>query len=214
MDESKSKGRLAVLSTIGVVTLAALVWGVSMALRRFTERQFPEGEAKPTGWLASAYARTVPWLGEWLYSIFAKRLELTPDDEVLDVACGSGAFLRKHASHVQRVAGLDHSEDLIDIAKHENQERVAAGTAEFVVGDAAVLPWDDDEFSVVTSNCIDCFAAKTRPALEEMYRVLRPGGRILVGDDHRQDMEEIGFSKVTVEHVVWGDLTSGTKRAA
>ena len=143
-----------------------------------------------------------------------KRLDLTPDDEVLDVACGSGAFLRKHASHVRQVAGLDHSDDLIAIAKRENHERVAAGTAEFVVGDATVLPWDDDEFSVVTCNSIDCFATKTRPALEEMYRVLRPGGRILVGDDHRQDMEEIGFTEVAVEKMIWGELTSATKQAA
>lgn len=214
MGESKSKIRFTVLSTIGVVTLATLIWSALAALRQFMERQFPEGEAKPTGWLASVYAKTVPWLGEWLYSIFAKRLELAPEDEVLDVGCGSGAFLRKHASHVQRVAGLDHSEDLIEIAKRENRERVAAGTAEYLVGDATVLPWGDNQFSVVTSNCIDCFAAKSRPALEEMYRVLRPGGRILVGDDHRQDMEEIGFTEVIVEHVLWGDLTGGTKRAA
>ena len=149
-----------------------------------------------------------------MYSGFASRLDLTSDDEVLDVACGSGAFLRKHASHVRRVAGLDHSDDLIAFAQRENHERIAAGTAEFVVGDATALPWDDNEFTVVTCNCIDCFAAKTRPALEEMYRVLRPGGRILVGDDHRQDMEDIGFSNVTVEHVLWGDLTSATKPAA
>lgn len=214
MDDSKSKGRLAVVSGFVVLSMVALVWSVSAALRRFKERQFPDGEVKPTGWLATAYARTAPWLGEWLYALVAKRLDLGPEDEVLDVACGSGAFLRKHASHVRRVAGLDHSDDLIDIAKRENQERVAAGTAEFVVGDATVLPWDDNEFSVVTCNCIDCFATKTRPALEEMYRVLRPGGRILVADDHRQDMEEIGFSEVSVEHVLWGDCTTGSKQAA
>jgi len=83
-----------------------------------------------------------------------------------------------------------------------------------VVGDATELPWDDDQFSVVTCNCIDCFAAKTRPTLEEMFRVLRPGGRILVADDHRQEMEAIGFRDVLVERVLWGDLTSARKHAA
>lgn len=214
MDEPKSRIRLVVLPTVALVTMTVVVWIMSRMWRRFEERQFPEGEARPTGWLATFYARTVPWFGEWLYSIFARQLDLSPEDEVLDVACGSGVFLRKHASHVDRVAGLDHSDDLIAIAKRENQERVMAGTAEFVVGDATVLPWDDDRFSVVTCNCIDCFAAKTRPALEEMYRVLRPGGRILVADDHRQEMEEIGFSEVSVEHVLWGDLTAATKQAA
>lgn len=214
VDESKGRTRLVATSATGVAAMAALVWGIVVAVRRFRERQFSEGEVKPTGWLASAIARTAPWLGEWMYSGFANRLDLAPDDLVLDVACGSGAFLRKHASHVRRISGLDHSDDLIAFAQRDNHERIAAGTAEFVVGDATVLPWDDNEFTVVTCNSIDCFATKTRPALEEMYRVLRPGGRILVGDDHGKDMEEIGFTEVTVEHLLWGSLTSATKQAA
>ena len=39
----------------------------------------------------------------------ATRRKLQPDDGVLDVACGPGAFLKKHASHVHHIAGLDHS---------------------------------------------------------------------------------------------------------
>lgn len=215
MDDSKNEcGAGAARTIVAMVSTVALAWSVAVAWRRFMTRQFPEGEAKPTGWLAAAGAKVAPWLFGWLYKAFANRLHLAVDDEVLDVACGSGAFLRKHASHVGRVAGLDHSDDLIAIARRQNQERVAAGTAEFVVGDATALPWDDNEFSVVTCNCIDCFATKTRPALEEMYRVLRPGGRILVADDHRQDMEEIGFSEVSVEHVLWGDCTTALKQAA
>ena len=59
---------------------------------------------------------------------------------------------------------------------------MSAGTAEFVVGDAAALPWKDAQFTVVTSNCIGCFEKKATKALEEMYRVLKPGGRAVVGD--------------------------------
>ena len=195
MDDSRNEGRRPVLVVLATLSTVALVWGVTVAWRRFVKRQFPEGEVKPTGWLATAMAKTAPWLGGWLYTPVAKRLHLAADDEVLDVACGSGAFLRKYASHVRRFAGLDHSDDLIAFAKRENQERIA-------------------EFSVVTCNCIDCFAAKTRPALEEMYRVLRPGGRILVADDHGQEMEEIGFSDVAVEHVLWGYCTTASKQAA
>lgn len=192
-----------------IAVAAGIALQVSGVWRRFQARQFPDGEAKPTGWLARLYAWAVPWMGEWLYAIFARRLDLQPEDEVLDVACGSGAFLRKHASHVRRVAGLDHSEDLIEIALRENRDRVTAGTAEFVVGDATSLPWPDEEFSVVTCNCIDCFAAKAKPALAEMYRVLRPGGRALVADDHRETMESIGFARVSTDRVLWGYLTSG-----
>lgn len=199
------------LVTAAVVAVAVVALRVSGVWQRFRDRQFPEGEAKPTGRLAQFYGWAAPRTNEWLYGIFARRLDLQPDDDVLDVACGSGAFLRKHASHVQRIAGLDHSEDLIGIALRENRERVEEGTAEFVVGDATSLPWEDDRFSVVTSNCIDCFSSKAKQTLAEMYRVLRPGGRVLVADDHEETMESLGFTGVTVERVLWGSLTSGIK---
>lgn len=181
-------------------------------LKRFKDRQFPDGEACPTGWLARTYARVAPWAGGWLYAIFARRLDLQPKDEVLDVACGSGGFLRKHASHTHRVAGFDHSKDLIEIALRQNRGRVDAGTAEFVVGDATALPWADNEFTVVTSNCLGCFPKKAAAALKEMYRVLKPGGRILVADDHRENMQAAGFSDVSAERLMWGYLTSGSKK--
>jgi ubiquinone/menaquinone biosynthesis C-methylase UbiE len=144
--------------------------------------------------------------------LFANRSDLRPEDEVLDVACGSGGFLRTYGSHVRRIAGIDHSEDLIEIALRQNRERVAAGTAEFVMGDATDLPWGENEFTVATGNCIGCFPDKANPALAEMYRVLRPGGLALVSDDHR-DMEAVGFSRLSVEHIGWGDLTTGYKEA-
>lgn len=199
------------LLIIGIVATVGVVLKASGAWRRFKDRQFVDGEVRPSGWLARTYAWMAPWADEWLYAIFSRRLDLQPEDEVLDVACGSGTFLRKHASHVSGIAGLDHSDDLIHIALRENQERVAAGTAEFIVGDATALPWADNTFSVVTSNCIDCFKKKDVPALQEMYRVLRPGGRALVADNRRETMEDAGFTRVSVERVFWGYLTSGFK---
>jgi len=123
----------------------------------------------------------------------------------------SGTFLRKRAAHVARIAGLDHSEDLIDIALRENRERVEARTAEFVVGDVTSLPWADEQFTAVTSNCVDCFEKKARPALAEMYRVLAPGGRAVVADDRRHMMEDIGFTQVSARRILWGYVTTGYK---
>jgi ubiquinone/menaquinone biosynthesis C-methylase UbiE len=93
----------------------------------------------------------------------------------------------------------------------ENRERVEAGTAEFVVGDATDLPWPEARFTVVTSNCIDCFEKKAQPALEEMYRVLQPGGRAVVADNRQEMMEDIGFTDVSAQRVLWGYVTTGYK---
>lgn len=199
------------LIVITAVTVVTVVLRASGVWQRFKDEQFIDDEVKPTGWFATAYARSTPWMWRWLYALSARVLDLQPDDEVLDVACGSGTFLRLHGAHVQGIAGLDHSEDLIDIALQENQERVEAGTAEFVVGDATELPWPDNRFSVVTSNCIDCFEKKARPALEEMHRVLQPGGRAVVADNRQEMMKDIGFTNVSTQRILWGYVTTGYK---
>jgi 2-polyprenyl-3-methyl-5-hydroxy-6-metoxy-1,4-benzoquinol methylase len=84
---------IASLSVLGVLLKVSGVW------QRFLDRQFEEREFRPTGRFARIYAQTAPWLGWWTYGDFAGRLALQSEDDVLDVACGSGAFLRKHASH-------------------------------------------------------------------------------------------------------------------
>jgi ubiquinone/menaquinone biosynthesis C-methylase UbiE len=116
----------------------------------------------------------------------AELLRLRPDDAVLDVACGSGLFLRKHAGHVRRMAGIDLSGVQVTLARHALRRPLDAGRAEIVEGDAAALPWPDQQFSAVTCNCLNCIDEAER-AVAEMYRVLRPGGRLVIAADFHAD---------------------------
>jgi ubiquinone/menaquinone biosynthesis C-methylase UbiE len=86
------------------------------------------------------------------------------------------------ARHVHRLAGIDHSDVSIRMARRLLRDRLADGSAELVEGDAVVLPWPDESFTAVSCNCIDCFGPG-RPARTagEMHRVLRPGGRVVIG---------------------------------
>jgi SAM-dependent methyltransferase len=117
------------------------------------------------------------WLNGPLYASMAAALDLQPDDELLDVACGEGAFLVEHGSRVRRVAGIDLAPVKYELARKRLADRIAAGTAEIIKGDAGDLPWSDGRFSAVTS--MDAFTMFPDPerVLAEMCRVLRPGGR-------------------------------------
>ena len=178
---------------------------------------------KPTGAVGWLVAWTMPLLFRSLYAKVARLLDLQPEDEVLDVACGSGVFLQRYASHVRAIAGLDHSEMQIEMARRRNRARIAAGTAEIVRGDSAALPWENDRFSAVTCNCLGCFAEPLR-SLKEMNRVLRRGGRAVLSIDFyldeerarkaerkwglptwteaelRKIMDEAGFSQHSISH--------------
>lgn len=111
------------------------------------------------------------------YAAAAALLELQPDDDVLEVACGVGALLQRHAAGARYVAGLDHSPMQLGFARKRLADRIAAGTAELVLGDAHALPWEDARFSaVVCLNGLELISDPEKTLLE-MRRVLRPGGR-------------------------------------
>ena len=109
-------------------------------------------------------------------------LALSPGDGVLDVACGPGNFSRDFARAVGAgglVVGIDASRPMLARAVREAN---AAGVrnAVFVHGDAAALPFRDASFDAVC-----CFAAlnlfaEPFKALDDMARVLTPGGRIAI----------------------------------
>jgi SAM-dependent methyltransferase len=109
-------------------------------------------------------------------------LDVTNGVAYLDVACGSGMAIREAERRRATVAGIDAAEPLTDIAR----ERVPSG--DIRVGDMCALPWPDDSFDVVTSfNGI----WNVETALEEIHRVLRPGGRFAMsfwGDPERLDL--------------------------
>ncbi|GAA3470068.1 methyltransferase domain-containing protein [Nonomuraea roseola] len=101
-------------------------------------------------------------------------------DHVLDVGCGTGYLTRLLARRVGpegHVTGLDVAQPMIEHARAR-----APGTCAYVLGEAQALPFPDARFDVLVS-CLAVHhlpAAARGTALREMFRVLRPGGRLLI----------------------------------
>jgi ubiquinone/menaquinone biosynthesis C-methylase UbiE len=144
-----------------------------------------------------------------IYENVARVLKLQPEDDLVEIACGNGYFLKKYATHVRSVAGLDLSELCVKLATKKNKGRIKARSAEFVKGEAAQLPWEDSKFSAATSMASFMAFPKPVESLKEMYRVLRPGGRVVVGiewnaedgKDHSKDVKKYGIKLWTENDV-------------
>jgi SAM-dependent methyltransferase len=95
-------------------------------------------------------------------------------DHVLDVGCGSGVFLRAVADIGARPHGLDASRALLRVARARVPE------AELRVGEAELLPFDDDSFDVVAGFNSFFFADDMVAALREAGRVGKPNAPVLV----------------------------------
>jgi ubiquinone/menaquinone biosynthesis C-methylase UbiE len=74
-------------------------------------------------------------------------------------------------------AGLDHSPDMVELAKRINMHAVEQSRAEIVSGDATDLPWESQSFTAGASANMFFFVDKPVEMLKEVYRVLKPGGR-------------------------------------
>ncbi|MGC9974906.1 MAG: methyltransferase domain-containing protein [Gaiellaceae bacterium] len=112
-------------------------------------------------------------------------LELTADDQLLDVGCGSGRAVRAAAPLVARAVGLDLSPKMIGEARQLSKGIV---NAEFELGDSEHLPFGDGEFTAVL--CTSSFHHYPNPgrAVKEMGRVLAPSGRLALGDLNRDHL--------------------------
>ena len=92
-------------------------------------------------------------------------------DRLLDVACGAGLAIELASVRGADCAGIDASPRLVAVARDRSP------AADIRVGDMHALPWDDGGFTVVTS--FRGIWGTTPAAMEEVWRVLRPGGRIV-----------------------------------
>ena len=106
-------------------------------------------------------------------------LELTANDRLLDVGCGTGQASRRAATFARSVVGVDLSAEML------REATLLAGHVDgvtFMRADAEALPFADASFTaVLCTNSLHHYPDPAR-ALEEMARVLEPGGRLVVGD--------------------------------
>ena len=133
------------------------------------------GDHTPESWLA---------FSDEVYAT----LDLKADDCILEVGCGSGAFLLPAYQRGVRVSGVDYSQSLLDIAAR------AMPGGRFTRAEAAQLPLSSDNYDVALSHSVFQYFDSADYALQcvqEMLRVLAPVGARLgvldVNDAARQD---------------------------
>jgi ubiquinone/menaquinone biosynthesis C-methylase UbiE len=100
------------------------------------------------------------------------KLELQAGDHLLEVGCGGGLLLREALSAGARATGLDHSAEMVELARER------APGAEVVLAEAEALPFADGEFTAVAMSIVFFFFDEPLRVLRECRRVLRPGGRL------------------------------------
>jgi SAM-dependent methyltransferase len=109
---------------------------------------------------------------------------IQPGETVLDIGCGAGVdslIAARMVGPSGSVRGIDLVPEMLNRAK-ENARLVGAENVEFTEGSAQELPFPDASFDVVISNGVFNLVVDKVKALEEVMRVLKPGGRFMIAD--------------------------------
>ncbi len=166
------------------ITAGIMVWGSKVGKLRLRDRLLGQ----------------LPWQG---------------DEQVLDVGCGRGLFLIGAAHKVQRgkVVGIDlwHSQDQSGNHPETTWANARAeGVEEFIelqTGDAREMPFEDSRFDrIVSSWAIHNIYNQDgrKKALDEIVRVLKPGGWVAIADiEHTREYEQV-FRLAGLQHIQRG----------
>ena len=126
--------------------------------------------------------KILPWLIDQAMrqrplAAYRNRVVSAARGRVLEIGIGSGRNLPFYGAGIDRIIGLDPSPRLLQMTRDAAKDRSLR--LELVEGSAEALPIDDHSIDTVVTTWTLCSIPEARRALEEMRRVLKPGGQLL-----------------------------------
>ena len=156
---------------------------------RFIARQL----ARPNGFMGAVIRFMMNRHNARMNHFTLRQLKLESADHVLEIGFGGGLTLPSLLDASAFVAGLDRSRDVIAWAKRRFAQQITSGRADFRQGNVESLPFDAAIFDKVCTVNTVYFWTSLEAGFSEIYRVLRPRGRIAVGFLPKERMDRMGM---------------------
>lgn len=159
-----------------------------MNIWEFAARQY----RKPSGKLSGIFASYMNWDNYYLNKLAVKALEIQPNDHVLEVGFGGGFALNMIKKKIRGgfLAGVDYSQDMVNRGKRKFQKSITTGHMTLIEANVISMPFSDASFDKIYSIHTIYFWPDITTGLMEIIRVLKPGGRSVIGIMPKESMEK------------------------
>jgi SAM-dependent methyltransferase len=153
-------------------------------------------------------------------------LALSPEDHLLEIGCGGGTFLEWALATGCSARAIDHSAEMLALARERNATAIADGRLTLHETEAESLPFADNEFTTAAMTNVFFFLYRPDAVLAEISRTLAPGGRVAIhtdatgfmapppiarrmrfytDDELRELLKQAGYAEITVRRTGPGE---------
>lgn len=126
--------------------------------------------------------------GEALRDILTTRFPLKPGSVVADIGTGTGYLAKKLAETAGLVNAIDISQAMLEVARKDLSPKELE-TIQLIEGDAHDLPLEDDSQDMVYANLLLHHLLEPSLAIKDIYRILKPGGSLVISDIDRHNYQ-------------------------
>lgn len=147
-------------------------------LRKFITKQFGNPSGLFGRFIGNGMARNNVYDAQWTISL----LDIQPYHHILEIGFGPGVSTQIAAEKASKgfVAGVDHSQTMVQSASQRNADAIQSGRIELKHGEVSSLPYPDESFDTAFSLHSIYFWQSPVDCLKEIKRVLKPSGLLAI----------------------------------
>ncbi len=152
---------------------------------------------KPGGAMGNKVGLMMNKANESLYDFTLDTMQLAPGERLLEIGFGNGKFFSKVFSKAAdlHISGLDFSTTMVQAARVDNEQPVKENKLALVQGSSSEMPFADNSFDKIFCINVVYFWDEPQPHLQEIKRVLKPGGQFFATIRTKESMDQMPFTQ-------------------
>ena len=155
---------------------------------------FSKQARKPTGIFGRFYMSRIFDKGNLeLNTLISDIVSIEEDDRLLEIGSGTGELVKKIAGQLATgmIEGVDLSKPMVKISQKKNRKHLKEGRVKFHLGDFNKIKFESNCFDKVFSVNTVYFWKNPDDTISKISRILKPGGRLIIGFHARNEMEKL-----------------------